>query len=90
MALRYTTMGPLLRRLLQSGVRAITLPPFGVYIRDGYQADLRIQKHEAVHWAQYERMGLLRFYTTYVWYSWTYGYWDNPMEVEAREQSEAL
>jgi hypothetical protein len=34
-------------------------------------------------------MGVLRFYLTYGWYTLRYGYWNNPMEVEAREAENA-
>lgn len=77
-------MNWLLRTVLQSGVRAITLPPFGIYIKAVYEHDATVLAHEAVHWAQYERMGLLTFYATYIWYSVRYGYYNNPLEVEAR------
>lgn len=80
----------ILRAMLPSGVRAITLPPFGMYVKAGYVDDLRIQTHEGIHWEQYQRMGLFKFYITYIWYSWKYGYYDNPLEVEARARSEGL
>jgi hypothetical protein len=41
-----------------------------------------------VHWEQYQRMGVIGFYVTYLWYNIRYGYWNNPMEVEARKKSE--
>lgn len=71
----------LLRRF---GKVAITLPPWGIYYVPGALVGPRLTKHEAAHWAQYERMGLVRFYATYLWLTMRHGYRQNPMEVEAR------
>ena len=68
-----------------TGFAGITLPPFGAYILPTRLQDERLRRHEAAHWAQYERMGVLGFYLTYLWYTIRHGYWNNPMEVEARE-----
>lgn len=64
-----------------------TIPPIGIFLRDGHENDPRLLAHEKVHWAQYEQMGLIRFYLTYWYYLIRYGYTNNPMEVEAREKS---
>ena len=74
-----------IRWLLRArGFAGVSLPPFGVYILAERLADERLVKHEQAHWAQYERMGALGFYTAYLWYTLRYGYWNNPLEVEAR------
>ena len=39
------------------------------------------------YWAQYQRMGALRFYALYLWYQMRHGYEKNPMEIEARQVS---
>lgn len=65
----------------------ITLPPFGVYLRPGHEQDDALIRHEAVHWAQYERMGILRFYSQYLWQLAWYGYEQHPMEQEARAKA---
>jgi hypothetical protein len=67
------------------GFKAITLPPFGIYVIQRYVDNTRLAKHEAKHWEQYERMGVLKFYAVYLWYSLKYGYRNNPMEIEARK-----
>lgn len=64
---------------------AITLPPWGVFFVKPWDEESNLWKHEAVHWAQYERMGAVRFYATYLWYQLRYGYRNNPMEIEARQ-----
>ncbi len=68
---------------------AITLPPFGIFMREGLEGEAakRVLGHELIHWEQYRRWGLLGFYWRYLWWAARYGYRDNPMEVEARERS---
>lgn len=41
-------------------------------------------KHELAHVEQYKRYGLLRFLILYLWYSVRFGYYNNPLEIEAR------
>lgn len=71
--------------LRKIGMGAITLPPFGIYAIPERLNEERLARHENAHWEQYKRMGFLGFYAAYLWYSLRYGYWDNPMEIEARE-----
>lgn len=40
--------------------------------------------HELAHVAQYQRYGLLNFLVRYGWYCLRYGYYNNPLEIEAR------
>jgi|SRR5690606_3309739 len=63
---------------------AITLPPFGMFFSKGNFVESTI-KHELVHWEQYKRFGLLGFYMLYGYYTLKYGYWNNPLELEAYE-----
>lgn len=67
------------------GFRAITLPPFGIYALPECCGNARLAKHEAKHWEQYERMGAIKFYVVYLWYTLKYGYRMNPMEIDARQ-----
>ena len=67
-----------------SGFGGSCLPPFGIYILPERMADNGLIRHEQVHWAQYQRMGALRYYLTYIWQVLRYGYWNAPMEREAR------
>lgn len=41
-------------------------------------------RHELAHVAQYRRMGCGAFLLRYIWWSLRYGYYDNPLEQEAR------
>jgi hypothetical protein len=66
------------------GYGGITLPPWGVFILAERINEERLIRHEQAHWAQYQRMGMLGFYVTYIWYTMRHGYYNNPMEVEAR------
>ena len=70
--------------LRATGFGGITLPPFGVYILAERMGDERLVRHEQRHWQQAQEMGVLRWYAAYAWYSVRYGYWNNPLEVDAR------
>ena len=67
-----------------TGFAGITLPPWGIYILPARLDDQRLIRHEQAHWAQAQRMGVLRFYATYLWLTLRHGYWNNPLEIEAR------
>jgi hypothetical protein len=70
---------------------AATIPPFGIFIEDDYrnEGDRRgsILAHERVHWDQYKRMGLLKFYNSYFFEYTRHGRVNNWMESEARRLS---
>lgn len=50
-----------------------------------FAANPRLIKHELKHVEQYERLGFLSFLLKYLWFSLLYGYYNNPLEVEARQ-----
>ena len=70
---------------------AATLPPFGIFIEDKFEDEGdgpgSILKHEKVHWKQYQRMGLIKFYYTYLTLYAKHGRINNWMEAEARRLS---
>ena len=66
------------------GLRAITLPPLGIYVLAEHIDSERLRRHEMAHWAQYERMGAVRFYVGYIALWVRYGYQNHPWEREAR------
>ena len=68
----------------------VTIPPFGIYILAERINEPDLRRHELVHWDQYQRMGLFKFYATYFWYNIRYGYRMNPMEIEARNANHDL
>lgn len=41
-------------------------------------------RHELVHVNQYQRLGFIKFLWLYSMYSIRYGYYKNPLEIEAR------
>ena len=70
--------------LRRAGRWGVCLPPVAIYILPEHYYDRELIRHEGRHWLQYERMGLLKFYALYAWYTLRYGYDNNPMEVDAR------
>lgn len=69
---------------------AATIPPFGTFIESKYKKDKSILNHELSHWVQYERMGFVGFYTTYLKEYIKYGRKYGPMEKEARMMSKKI
>lgn len=67
------------------GFGGITLPPWGVFILAERINETALVRHEQAHWQQAQRMGIVRWYLTYAWYTIRYNYRNNPLEVEARE-----
>lgn len=41
-------------------------------------------RHELAHVLQYQKFGMFGFLFRYTWYSIRYGYYHNPLELEAR------
>lgn len=70
-------------------VAAITLPPFGIFIRrDRYS--MKLLHHENAHWRQYLRVGsAVAYYVRYVgaWVRCGFSYKRHPWEKEARALS---
>lgn len=73
--------------LRSNGYGAITLPPRGIYVLPERMGELGLIAHETVHWEQYERMGMVKFYSAYLRHTLANGYKGNPMEQEARDKS---
>lgn len=68
--------------------RAITIPPFGIFIKKKHKGNQKLLNHDLVHWQQYQRMGLFMFYFKYLKQFLTYGYDKMPMEIEARYEED--
>ena len=58
-------MNKFLRFILMKNVTGITLSPFGIYIRKGYENNPRRDNHESIHWYQQLEMLIIFFY---IWY----------------------
>ncbi len=72
------------RKQLPGNYNARTVPPFGIFVRADQSTNKALLTHELVHWQQYQRRGLLRFYVDYIGGLMRYGYDGHPMEKEAR------
>ena len=70
--------------LRTTGYAGICLPPVGIYILAEHMYSDRLIRHEQAHWRQWQRMGTVRYYATYVWQVLRYSYYNAPMEIEAR------
>jgi len=81
----FEAKGPVKWYLKFVGHHAITLPPFGIFIRPDHINDKNIYNHETVHWKQAQDIGVVMFYIKYLSFQLRYGYENNPMEVEARK-----
>ena len=77
--------GPIRWWLKLTGFAGITLPPFGVFIRAERMDDIYLRRHEAEHWRQAQELGTIKFYARYLWLTLRHGYFNNPMEVQARK-----
>jgi hypothetical protein len=76
--------GPVKWVLKATGFGGVTLPPWGIFILPERINEPDLRRHEEVHWAQAQRMGIVKYYLTYLWQVLRYGYHDAPMEREAR------
>ena len=70
--------------LRRTGFHGVALAPWGIYILPAAMHSQRLIRHEQQHWRQWQRMGTVRYYATYLWQIVRYGYKNAPMEVEAR------
>ena len=66
---------------LPSPRRAMTIPPFGIYIKDEHKGNEILLAHELCHWEQYKNKGMVPFYVSYFTQFLSYGYKDMPMET---------
>jgi hypothetical protein len=70
--------------LRKTGFAGVTLAPWGIYILAEHMYSDRLIRHEQAHWQQWQRMGTVRYYATYIWQVLRHGYAAAPMELEAR------
>jgi hypothetical protein len=68
------------------GIDGIAMPWGKAYIRKSCFGDVALRAHEAEHLAQMQRMGPVWFSLVYVWQLARYGYWNAPLEIEARRK----
>lgn len=53
-----------------------------------FLSNQRLLLHELCHVRQYQRYGFIGFLARYLWLSIRHGYYNNPLEVEARAAEE--
>ena len=70
--------------LRRTGFAGVALAPWGIYILAEHLTNETLIRHEQVHWQQYKRMGVVKYYATYLYQVLRYGYRNAPMEREAR------
>jgi purine-cytosine permease-like protein len=70
--------------LRRTGFAGVALAPWGIFILAEHMHSQRLIRHEQAHWAQWQRMGTVRYYATYIWQVLRHGYRNAPMEIEAR------
>jgi hypothetical protein len=68
---------------------AIVLYPYLLFRHGSDRIPETLYRHELEHFYQAQRDGVLRFYVRWLWYTIKHGYWDNPYEIEARQQAVA-
>jgi hypothetical protein len=83
--------GPFARWMWRRGWGGCTIPlPWVTVILYWLHPDQCVDEcidicfHERKHAEQAERMGWFRWWIAYAWWTIRLGYWDNPLEVEAR------
>ena len=64
--------------------RAVTIPPFGIFIKKKHKGNQKILNHDMAHWGQYQKIGLFMFYFKYFKQFLIYGYDKMPMEIDTR------
>lgn len=72
------------KKALSKNYNARTIPPFGIFIKATERNNAELLNHELIHWQQYQKMGLVKYYRTYFRQMKEYGYDAHPMEIEAR------
>ncbi len=78
---------PVLWFLKLAGALAVTMPWKTVYCRPGQELNYALAAHEAVHVAQIERDGAVKWTIKIFYYLLRYGYVNSPYEVEARAKA---
>jgi hypothetical protein len=67
------------------GTVGVTIWPF-IFIHPAkYAEDIKVVLHETCHLEQYKRYFIIGFPIVYGYQYLKYGYWDMPLEVEARK-----
>lgn len=63
------------------------LLPGVIFVRRGVTPTVALVGHELAHIDQLEKMGLLRYWLTYLWLLAKHGYARHPMEIDAETRA---
>lgn len=66
------------------GTDAVTVWPF-IFCKPEYKYDKKLIAHEREHLKQWIRYGIIGFLPVYLYQYFKFGYWDAPLEIEARK-----
>ena len=69
---------------IAANFNARTIPPIGIFIKKSQKDNIDLLNHELIHWKQFQKLGLISFYTTYIKEHIKNGYDLNKLEIEAR------
>lgn len=64
--MRIRKINKFLKFFLGENVVGITLAPFGIFLKEGYEKNETTLNHEKIHWKQQIEMLILPFYVWYV------------------------
>jgi len=87
--IRHRLMPKLFRVFFPKRFTAITLSKsLCLYRTEEHLNTPRLIAHESCHAEQYARYGYFGFIVRYLYYTCRHGYWENPLEREARKAEE--
>jgi hypothetical protein len=72
------------------GIAGVVIGRKILLAQPAHEVDSVVFRHELEHAYQQIRLGRLRFYLLYFFYSLRYGYWNNPLEILAREAGQRM
>lgn len=70
---------------IAANFNARTIPPIGIFIKKSQKDNIDLLNHELIHWKQFQKLGFINFYTTYISEHIKNGYDNNRLEIEARK-----
>ena len=71
-------------------VQGVTIWPFIFIWPKDYLKDNKLITHEKKHLEQWKKYWIIGFLPVYIYQVIKYGYWDSPLEVEARAHADNI
>lgn len=69
------------------GTIGVTIYPFIFIYPLKYKNNKKLINHEKIHLMQWKKYWIVGFFPLYIYYHIKYGYINNPLEIEARNNS---